>query len=107
MSETSAGEMRPEDVPDELVQAAADAIHAHYAAHPEDESEDNAIRTLLAAALTKLGLREEWGYRWGADDDDLGSRAEGYDTEADARIGAHPSETIMRRYVTDWEDVDA
>lgn len=49
--QTSAGEMRPEDVPDSLVQAAADTIHAHYAAHPEDWSEDNAIRVVLAAAL--------------------------------------------------------
>lgn len=49
--QTGARAMRPEDVPAELVEAAADTIHAHYAAHPEDESEENAIRVVLAAVL--------------------------------------------------------
>lgn len=60
----------------------------------------------LAEMRERIGnLREEWGYRWG--NGDLEQRAEGYDTEADARIGAHHSDTIMRRHVTDWEDVPA
>lgn len=44
-------EMRPRDVPAEYVEAGADTIHAHYAANPADESEENAIRILLAAVL--------------------------------------------------------
>lgn len=44
-------EMRPGDVPAEYVEAAADTIHAHYAANPHDESEETAIRILLAAVL--------------------------------------------------------
>ena len=38
-------------MPSELVEAAADTIHAHYEANPDDESEENAIRVLLAAGL--------------------------------------------------------
>jgi len=44
-------EMETKDVPIEYVEAGADAIHAHYAANPDDESEENAIRILLAAVL--------------------------------------------------------
>lgn len=61
------------------------------------------VQWLLEQVRITATLREEWGYRWG--NGDLEQRAEGYDTEADARIGAHHSDTIMRRYVTDWEDV--
>jgi hypothetical protein len=57
--ESAAG--TPEDVDPALVGAAADAIHAFYAAHPENESEDDAIRVLLAAALPlyEQQLREQ------------------------------------------------
>lgn len=63
------------------------------------------VQWLLEQVGIVATLREEWGYRWG--NGDLEQRAEGYDTEADARIGAHHSDTMMRRYVTHWEDVPA
>jgi len=44
-------DMQTKDVPVEYIEAGADAIHAHYAANPDDESEENAIRILLAAVL--------------------------------------------------------
>lgn len=44
-------ELKTKDVPAEYIEAGADAIHAHYAANPDDESEENAIRILLAAVL--------------------------------------------------------
>jgi hypothetical protein len=51
MAEHESAAGAPEDVDAALVEAAADAIHAFYAAHPENESEEDAIRVLLAAAL--------------------------------------------------------
>lgn len=93
--QASAGEMRPEDVPDELVNAAFKATG--YRLRGPD------LRNIAAAMMTQLGLREEWGVRW--PDEEITTCANEDDARGRAPLeaGAKP----IRRYVTDWEDADA
>lgn len=105
VSEGVSGAVRawaPEEVPDVLWHAFLDAVNECWIKSRAADIERCCYQAGIAAVLTQLGLREEWGFRWhGAR---VEEQAEGYETEADARSFADPTDTIMHRYVTDWEE---
>lgn len=101
--ETSAGEVLPEDVPDALLNAAFRATG--YRLRGPD------LRNIVAAVMTQLGLREQWGIRVPRDGEDAPRRWRGGEEEARNQLPylrvLDPASTLQHRYVTDWEDADA
>lgn len=92
---------------DETIRKAARVIGSVMSRWDMDGRPDVAggIDTLLARALAEDGLlapaplREEWGIRW-----DDGNLWEHYLNRDEATVGAGDEGTLVRRWVSDWEE---
>lgn len=82
--------------PEALIEKVAEAIGAE---------ERLSYRSQAIAALDALGLREEWGTETHYEDGEIDRDDWGTDEATARHVAGDYEETLVTRYVTEWEDV--